>query len=255
MGHFPHNVLPFISGHGDSGLEWVRVYFGLVDITAPILFNTMPSNAQEGIGLSTTIALSLIDPIGIDGRGLNVNSVFLEVAGHPAWQNDVAQPNYSVEKTPIEFGFTYVITPDDILDEFAWIPIHVYAEDLESPPNVLDVTYSFKTLSLALNQRFVVPGAGWIKGLSYSLSDALLTGSLAVVVYVDYSPVLSWPVLPSYAKAYKILSEAERVAVTLGQIVECKVATTADFELISAPAYVAADVIMEYGDLVAAQNP
>jgi hypothetical protein len=98
-----------------------------------------------------------------------------------------------------------------------------------------------------LPARVVVFNIGWIKGIVWSLAHTIATGLITVVVKLNGSNVLSHSIFAgSVTKAYKILDEGNRIAIALGDYIECKVVTSADFTVAGVPPWVTADVLLEY---------
>jgi hypothetical protein len=112
------------------------------DLTAPILQNQNPAPSAPGVLQSSNVYLEIVDAL----NNVNALSVVIEIAGTPAWQNDAAQPGFSVAKSPVAGGFSYDINPDTNFTSHQVVVVHVIAEDNAPIPNEMDTSYSFTTL-------------------------------------------------------------------------------------------------------------
>jgi phage tail-like protein len=118
-------------------------------VTPPYVWNQNPYPGQTDVSPSTSIVLEIKD----SGNGVNANSVILKVLGITCWQYDTEQGPFNVTRTVLSDGFRYVIDPLGILPDWSPVEIEVYAEDLSSPPGVLDTSYIFYTAEQEVEVR------------------------------------------------------------------------------------------------------
>lgn len=114
--------------------------FRTADSDAPVWDNLAPNDSDINVPVDTTISLDILDY----GTGVDATSVYIKVEGAYAWLNDAEQTGFSVVKSVIADGYRYVITPDSSFSSYQTVDIDVYAEDLETTPNVLNDSYSFR---------------------------------------------------------------------------------------------------------------
>jgi hypothetical protein len=118
---------------------------GLPDVDPPILDNYIPLPYESDIPVDTNISFDLYDI----HTGVNFNSVVISVgdktliSGGNIYNTDFA----IVTQTPIygTKGKNYDINLVEDLPFGAAVSVTVYAEDLFSPPNILDTGYEFYT--------------------------------------------------------------------------------------------------------------
>jgi hypothetical protein len=111
----------------------------------PVLQNLNPASGEPAASIGANVVLEIVDI----HTGVAASTVILTVGGTVAWTGDTQQAGFVVTKETIPDGFRYTINPDALFPENSTITIEVYAEDLVSPPNVLDTSYTFDTVAPA----------------------------------------------------------------------------------------------------------
>jgi hypothetical protein len=93
---------------------------------APVLLqNQSPADGAVDVTPYTKIYLELTDADG----DLAEATVLLKINGVTAWSGDAEQPGFSVTKTAITNGFSYLISPSKPLERGSQAIVDVYAED------------------------------------------------------------------------------------------------------------------------------
>jgi hypothetical protein len=176
---------------GGYGTQYGIASYGYEDIGAPpVLRNLDPQANETGVFRDENIILEVYDDI----TGVDEDSIIIRVDGVTAWQNDTQQVGFSVAKTIISNGFRYEINPDDLLANYAWINIEVYAESFGS--EVLDEIYQFQTrdeigpslsnFDPGRSERYVESD----RPIIFDLTDNQGVNADSVVIYVD--SVVAW---------------------------------------------------------------
>ena len=92
------------------------------------------------------VDLSIILELWDTDTGVDLSSVVIKVNSVTAWTGDAQQTGFTVTKTPMTGGgVRYEIDPDSDLNDNSVQVLDVYAEDLETIPNVLDTRVEFHT--------------------------------------------------------------------------------------------------------------
>lgn len=90
---------------------------------------------------NTDITVDVLD----DGAGVSAASVWIKVNGTYAWLSDTQQTGFTVTKTAITGGYRYVVNPNTDFASYQVVTVAVYADDLASPINTLNTSYTFRT--------------------------------------------------------------------------------------------------------------
>lgn len=167
--------------------------FRTADVDAPEWANLSPDDSDINVPVDTTISLDILDY----GTGVDVDSVYIKVEGVYAWLNDAEQTGFSVVKTGITDGYRYVITPDSSFSSYQTVDIDVYAEDLETTPNVLNDSYSFRIVDTEapyLDNEDPYPDETGVSPLTSVYLDVLDDGdplnANSVIITID--SVIAW---------------------------------------------------------------
>lgn len=118
--------------------------FRIADTSVPHLDNVVPAEGDTDVARNTNITLEILD----SDSDVDEASVVITVAGVVAWQSQTAQPGFVVTATHLPTGWRYVINPDTDFASWQTVTVEVYATDFESPPNVLDTSYQFRTVDV-----------------------------------------------------------------------------------------------------------
>lgn len=138
--------------------------------------NRDPAPFETGVDPTADIIIEIIS----DGFGVDAAAVTLSVNGSLAWTGDAQQSGFSVVKSAITDGFRYVINPDVPLPASTTIPMFLYAEDLDSPFNILNLSWSFDTGVGSPGRLWALHGSGIRRsedaGASWSLNTLPIPG-------------------------------------------------------------------------------
>lgn len=113
----------------------------VTDSGPPILGRTRPKQNATGVLVGSNIQLDLVDT----GTGIKASSVVIKVNGAVAWQGEAQQSGFVVTRTTIADGHRYLINPNTDFSPSAAVMVDIYAEDLETPANVLNIRRTFHT--------------------------------------------------------------------------------------------------------------
>lgn len=118
-------------------------------VTPPYLWNQDPYPGETDVSPSTSIVLEIKD----SGNGVDADSVVIKILDITCWEHDTEQGPFNVVRTVLADGFRYNIDPLVILPDWSPIEVKVYAEDLSTPPGVLDTSYIFYTAEQEVEVR------------------------------------------------------------------------------------------------------
>lgn len=183
-----YNFMGMYGGMQESGQSNVAP-----DVDPPIWDNLSPNAGDFNVPVDTTVQLDVLDPIS----GVNAGSVIIKVNGINAWHTDTQQPGFTVTKQVVATGFRYNITPDSDFDSYDNVVINVYAEDQAPLPNVLNSSYSFRTIDIespfVANQNPAPDDTG-ISPLTQVILDVLDAGDPIVEssVTITIDGVVAW---------------------------------------------------------------
>jgi hypothetical protein len=107
----------------------------------PVLQNQNPAPGSSGKRGDATVYLEVIESV----LGLNASSVQIWFDGVPAWEGSVPESGFTGTRTAVTDGFGYSIDATIPLPADSTITVRVRAEDTNTPPAVLDTTYTFGT--------------------------------------------------------------------------------------------------------------
>jgi hypothetical protein len=92
------------------------------------------------------VDLSIILELWDTDTGVDQSSVVIKVDDVTAWTGDAQQSGFTVTKAALTGGgVRYEINPDSDFRPNQVVSLAVYAEDLETTPNVLDEQIEFST--------------------------------------------------------------------------------------------------------------
>jgi hypothetical protein len=97
-----------------------------------------------------------------DEDGINEDSIVVRINDNVAWQNNLQQPGFTVEKTVIDDGFHFDIDSNEQYPYESVIPVRVQASDLYQEPETSDIQWTFSTGSRGpyAYYQFPLPNTG-----------------------------------------------------------------------------------------------
>jgi hypothetical protein len=115
------------------------------DLTPPVLQNQNPAPSSSGNRGDVTQYMEIIDLLS----GVVTSAVKIWFEGTLAWENNSVAAGWSGVRGTVTDGYSYTLDPDTPLPAGVTITVRVYAEDLIG--NVLDTTYTFDTVAVAID--------------------------------------------------------------------------------------------------------
>lgn len=117
------------------------------DVDAPYIDSENPAPSQIDILPGANIYFEVLDNAG--GSGIDLDSVDIWVEGNHAYDGftDTFQPGYDgagSARYSIGNGYGFNIDKVGVYDQYQWVTVRCYAEDLAAIANVIDQTWQFR---------------------------------------------------------------------------------------------------------------
>jgi hypothetical protein len=121
----------------------VTAHFHFNDTNPPVLTDCYPPPGALAVPANAPIHLRLVDPY--PGYGINQESITITLDSVPLIIDGVDQTEGSAQLISDSEGYRFTYSTDSNPESVDTLQIHVQCEDLFSPPNTLDSTYTYYT--------------------------------------------------------------------------------------------------------------
>jgi hypothetical protein len=179
-------------GAGQYGMQQWGYSWVAPDWDPPYLANLDPANLSEGIAADKIISLDVLDA----WLGVDFATVLIYVEGNLAYTGLTNTFNAPYDeagsgRTLIPGGARYTIEKATDWDSYENVTVRVVADDLQTPPNHLDTTYSFRVVDyLGPELGAVSPTIGQIAvqvdaNITVTITDEQLLANNSILIEVD----------------------------------------------------------------------